>query len=79
MLVCLKGHRTQQELDAGLRSWVETFRDARKTDQVKLAKEIQRFIDAVIKKKDLDRTIVYGPEPRQAYLIRHPGEPPRRP
>lgn len=63
MLDCLLAHRTRRELDAGLRQWVEHFKEARHNGNVEFAREIQKNIDAVIERKNLDRSIVYGSDP----------------
>ena len=55
--------RSAIHLGMGLREWVEYFKDARHNGNVEFAKECQKSIDVVIEEHDLDRTVVYGPDP----------------
>lgn len=55
--------RSAIHLSIGLRGWVEYFKKARRDGFVEIAKRCQKKIDAAIKQYDLDRTIVYGPDP----------------
>ena len=55
--------RSAIHLEMGLKGWVEDFKDARRKGFVEIAKLCQESIDVVIKKYDLDRTVVYGPDP----------------
>ena len=55
--------RSAIHLGMGLRQWVEHFKFARRIGLVRFAKDYQKKIDIVIEKYDLDRTVVYGPDP----------------
>ncbi len=52
-------NRTQQELNNGLRKWVEDYKKMR-TVNIKGAKQLKKKIDKIIQDKGLDRDEVYG-------------------
>ena len=55
--------KTDDELKAGLQSFVNDYKKARKAGNVKLAKELKAKVDKIIKSKKLDAKKVWGEDP----------------
>jgi hypothetical protein len=73
--------RTREELDAGLRKWVEDYIEARHAGNVELAKSIKANIDRAVDEKGLDAHEVYlalgdpdKPESSALHFEDHPAD-----
>lgn len=55
--------KTDDELKAGLQSFVDDYKKARKAGNVKLAKELKGKIEKLIQQKGLDAKKVWGKDP----------------